>query len=216
MPADNFAPGLLGIVTSLTRPPGCPRWQCARWLCAARFFPDPPGIVTAAFVGAAHQSPPCQRGVVWRSQTGGIPRVAGFHIGLYFEEVPAVESLSHGFAVPAPFGKGALRAVPADNSARWLSAIRYCPSNARYRRPAKAPLAIVGVVWRSQTGGIKGWQISTWVCSFEKAPTVNPSVTASPCQLPLAREPLECSLVWELFPRTHFHQGGFFHGNVCR
>ena len=30
-----------------------------------------------------------------------------FHIGLYFEEVPAVESLSHGFAVPAPFRKGA-------------------------------------------------------------------------------------------------------------
>ena len=47
-----------------------------------------------------------------------------------------------------------------------------------------------GVVWRSQTGGIKGWQISTWVCSFEKAPTVNPSVTPPACQLPLAREPL--------------------------
>ena len=26
------------------------------------------------------------------------------------------ESLSHGYAVPAPFGKGALRAVPADNA----------------------------------------------------------------------------------------------------
>ena len=50
-----------------------------------------------------------------------------------------------------------------------------------------------GVVWRSQTGGIKGWQISTWVCSFEKAPTVNPSVTPPACQLPFTREPLGCS-----------------------
>ena len=37
------------------------------------------------------------------------------------------ESLSHGYAVPAPFGKGALRAVPADNFARESSANRYCP-----------------------------------------------------------------------------------------
>ena len=36
------------------------------------------------------------------------------HIGLYFGKVPAVESLSHGYAVPAPFGKGAfLRPVSA-------------------------------------------------------------------------------------------------------
>ena len=30
-----------------------------------------------------------------------------FHMGSYFGKVPAVESLSHGYAVPAPFGKGA-------------------------------------------------------------------------------------------------------------
>ena len=30
-----------------------------------------------------------------------------FHMGWYFGKVPAVESLSHGCAVPAPFGKGA-------------------------------------------------------------------------------------------------------------
>ena len=45
---------------------------------------------------SANRSPPCQRGVVWRSQTGGIPRVAGFHMGLCFWKVPAVESLRHG------------------------------------------------------------------------------------------------------------------------
>ena len=58
------------------------------------------------------------------------------------------------------------------------------------RGAAQSPPCQRGVVWRSQTGGIKGWQISTWVCSFEKAPTVNPSVTPPACQLPLAREPL--------------------------
>ena len=47
-----------------------------------------------------------------------------------------------------------------------------------------------GVPRQRRGGGIKGWQVSTWVCAFEKVPTVNPSVTAAPCQLPLAREPL--------------------------
>ena len=41
------------------------------------------------------------------AKPGGFPRLAGFHIGSYFGKVPAVESLSHGCAVPAPFGKGA-------------------------------------------------------------------------------------------------------------
>ena len=114
-----------------------------------------------------------------------------FHIGLYFEEVSAVESLSHGFAVPAPFGKGAF-------------GVR-----------TKAPLAIVGVVWRSQTGGIPrvaGFHIGLY---FEEVPAVE-SLSRLRRQLPFTREPLECSPVWEPFPRTHFHQGGFFHGNVCR
>ena len=78
--------------------------QCARWLFANRYFPDPPGIggwgapggnfaressanrycpSSARYryrveIEAAHQSPPCQRGVVWRSQTGGIPQVGRF------------------------------------------------------------------------------------------------------------------------------------------
>ena len=38
-----------------------------------------------------------------------------FHIGLFFGEVPAVESLSHGYAVPAP-SRRELRRVAADNA----------------------------------------------------------------------------------------------------
>ena len=50
-----------------------------------------------------------------------------FHIGFLKKESACCESLSHASGVPAPFHKGALRAVPADNFARWLSAIRYFP-----------------------------------------------------------------------------------------
>ena len=41
----------------------------------------------------------------------------------------------------------------------------------------------------AKPGGFRGGQISTWVCAFGKCLLWNPSVTASPCQLPLAREP---------------------------
>ena len=40
-------------------------------------------------------------------QNRGDSEALALHIGLYFPEVPAVQSLSHGFAVPAPFDKGA-------------------------------------------------------------------------------------------------------------
>ena len=101
VPADNAHDSLQQIVTSLPRPPGCPRWQCARQLSANRYFPAPPGIggpwpLTISHGGflllvfsltrpvtlpggnrSADPSPPCQRGVVWRSQTGGIPQACG-------------------------------------------------------------------------------------------------------------------------------------------
>ena len=129
-------------------------------------------------------------GVVWRSQTGGIPRVAGFHIGLYFEEVPAVESLSHGFAVPAPFDKGAFgvrtkaplakggwfgeakpggfrrlagfhiglyyRKVPAVESLSQKSKIfaSSLSQGSLWGAQTKAPLAIVGVPRHRRGGGI--------------------------------------------------------------
>ena len=75
------------------------------------------------------QSPPCQRGVVLHlAKPGGFPRLTGFHIGLFSQEVPAVSpSVKNQRFLPAPFDKGALRAVPADNFARWISANRYFP-----------------------------------------------------------------------------------------
>ena len=74
------------------------------------------------------------------AKPGGFRRQTGFHIGLRFRKVLAVESLSHASGVPAPFSKGALRAVPADNFARWLSAIRHFPDP-----PGIVPAVEVGV-----------------------------------------------------------------------
>ena len=62
------------FVTSLTRPPGCPRWQCARWLCAARFFPDPPGIVTAVQMDAQPKAPLAKGGCLGNAEAGGFRR----------------------------------------------------------------------------------------------------------------------------------------------
>ena len=77
------------------------------------------------------------------------------HMGLCLGEVPAVKSLSHGDAVPAPFGKGALRAVPAANFARWLSTIRYFPD------PPGIVTAVRG--WESIPGK-KGTMPAAWGC----------------------------------------------------
>ena len=125
-------------------------------------------------LGCSDEAPLAIVGVVWQNQTGGIPRVAGFHIGLYFEEVSAVESLSHAFAVPAPFHKGALRAVPADNFApgfwgivtslpRPVSLLRHLSE-----QRTKAPRAIGGWFGEAKPGGFRGWQVSTWVCTLKK------------------------------------------------
>ena len=76
--------GFLRIVTSLTRPVSLPR--CSR---------------------CKDQSPPCQRGVVWRSQTGGILQGGRFPHGSVVIGSAHCESLSHAYGVPAPFRKGA-------------------------------------------------------------------------------------------------------------
>ena len=118
-----------------------------------------------------------------------------FHIGFLKKESACCESLSHASGVPAPFGKGALRAVPAANFARESSANRYCPSSARYRycgavgAKTKAPLAKGGWFGEAKPGGFRGWQVSTWVCTLKKCLLWNPSVTPPACQLPLTREP---------------------------
>ena len=77
--------GFLRIVLSLTRPVSLLR--CSRCL---------------------GQSPPCQRGVVWRSQTGGILQGGRFPhrfvlLGKCLLWNPSVTA----YAVPAPFNKGA-------------------------------------------------------------------------------------------------------------
>jgi hypothetical protein len=66
-----------------------------------------PGIVTAVVVDMHLKAPLAKGGWFCLWQNRGDKRLAGFHIGLYFQIVPAVQSLSHGFAVPAPFDKGA-------------------------------------------------------------------------------------------------------------
>ena len=50
-------------------------------------------------------------GCLGNAEAGGFYGLAGFHMGLFLDKVPAVESLSHGYAVPAPFGKGAFGRV---------------------------------------------------------------------------------------------------------
>ena len=76
--------GFLRIVFSLTRPVSLLR--CSR---------------------CKDQSPPCQRGVVWHSQTGGILQGGRFPHGSVVIGSARCESLSHAYGVPAPFNKGA-------------------------------------------------------------------------------------------------------------
>ena len=76
--------GFLRIVLSLTRPVSLLR--CSRCI---------------------GQSPPCQRGVPRHRRGGGIPQAGKFPHRLVLLESASCESLSHGCAVPAPFGKGA-------------------------------------------------------------------------------------------------------------
>ena len=77
-------------------------------LVCNRYFPDPPGIVSAVVVEAQTKAPLAKGGCLGTAEAGGFPRVAGVHIGLYFRKVPTVRSLSHASGVPAPFGKGAI------------------------------------------------------------------------------------------------------------
>ena len=52
------------------------------------------------------------------AKPGGFRRQTGFHIGLCFRKVLAVESLSHASGVPAPFSKGACGQCPRTFSHR--------------------------------------------------------------------------------------------------
>ena len=90
--ADNFAPGWWVVVTSLTRPVSA--------ACPPNFplFPlhyslKMPGIVPAVEMDAQTKAPLAKGGWFGEAKPGGFRRLAGFHIGLYFKRVPAVNPL---------------------------------------------------------------------------------------------------------------------------
>ena len=133
-----------------------PAADFARQLSANRYFPDPPGIVTAVEVGVLitfikyrPQSKPlayppqapsvtCGDSSLPEGAIGCVP----FHIGLCFQEVPPVESLSQKSKIFASsLSQGSLF-VPGIVSAVVVEA------------PHQSPPCQRGVVWRSQTGGI--------------------------------------------------------------
>src|SRR5699024_8287389 len=100
--------------------------------------------------------------------------------------------------------------VAAANFARQLSTTRYFPDPPGIGGLPKAPLAKGGCLGNAEAGGFRRQSLRNFLpipsslfpkkpspfhtgLYFGGVPTVNPSVTAAPCQLPLAREPLGCS-----------------------
>ena len=96
-----------------------------------------------------------------------------FHMGLYLFvlwESANCESLSHAYGVPAPFSKGALRAVPAANTHDSFQQIVTAPpmpgnvTGWKSRHRAKAPLAkggCLGLPRRGDSPG-KAWELLTY------------------------------------------------------
>ena len=89
---------------------------------------------------------------------------------------------------------------------RRLSATRYFPDPPGIGGLPKAPLAKGGCLGTAEAGGFRRQSLRNFLpipsslftkkpspfhigLYFEEVPTVNPSVMATPCQLPLAREP---------------------------
>ena len=71
----------------------------------------------------------------------------------------------------------------------------------------KPPLSKGGGFASGKTGGIpQAGRFPHWSVLSGKSPTVNPSVTATPCQLPLAREPLGCGVGNGLLQDSDFQQ----------
>ena len=60
--------------------------------------------------------PPLPKGGASACRGGGIPQAGRFPHRFVLSRSTSCESLSHGYAVPAPFGKGALRRAAADNA----------------------------------------------------------------------------------------------------
>ena len=83
-----------GIPQSRRRPPGAPR------PCQLPLTREP--------LGCSDEAPLAKGGCLGSAEAGGFHRVAVFHIGLYFQEVPTVNpSVKNQRFLPAPFSKGA-------------------------------------------------------------------------------------------------------------
>ena len=92
--ADNAHVSFLQIVTSLTRPPGCPRCQFRTGIFCESLLPlQCPVSLPGGNRGSAPK-PPLPKGGASATPRRGDDRLAGFHMGLCLWKVPAVESLS--------------------------------------------------------------------------------------------------------------------------
>ncbi len=98
------------IPQSRRRPPGAPR------PCQLPFAREP--------LGCGDEAPLAKGGCLGSAEAGGFHRVAVFHIGLYFQEVPTVNpSVKNQRFLPAPFSKGAF----------WRPVSFYCAIPGFYR-----------------------------------------------------------------------------------
>ena len=171
-------------------------------------------------------SPPCQRGVVLPlAKPGGFLRLAGFHISLYHGEVPTVNPSVTATPCQLPLareplgcgvGNGLLQDSDFQQMPPAKMQIESVLSHQKrmiHRQPIHTQQAPIsppcqrGVVLPlAKPGGflrLAGFHISLY---HGEVPTVNPSVTATPCQLPLAREPLGCGVGNGLLKDSDFQQ----------
>ena len=139
VPADNAHDSLQQIVTSLPRPPGCPRWQCARQPSANRYFPAPPGIVTG-LKNAQTKAPLVKGGWFGEAKPGGFRRQTGFHIGLYFKRVPAVNP--SGTCGASSLWQGSLWDVPLHEPGGLYTCLPISWAFSRAGCPAMSPGAL--------------------------------------------------------------------------
>ena len=149
-------------------------------------------------LGCSDEAPLAIVGVVWRSQTGGIPQAGRFPHRFVLSRSTSCESLSHGYAVPAPFSKGAFGVRCGGRGCGRLLIFQQMPpakmqiesvlshqKRVIHRQPIHTQQAPIsppcqrGVVLPlAKPGGfhrLAGFHIGPF---FLEVPTVNPSVTA--------------------------------------
>ena len=202
MPVPNAHGGFSLIVTSLTRPvsaAGVPPEAILHGnLQQIVTAPPVPGIVTGWKSRQRTKAPLAKGGWFGEAKPGGFRRLAGFHIGLYYRKVPAVESLSQKSKIFASsLWQGSLAAC---RRCQFRTGI-FCESLLPLQCPVsllrcsrcidQSPPCQRGVVWRSQTGGIPqvGRLPHRFILSESACCRIPQSKIKDFCQLPLAREP---------------------------